>query len=308
MRIASEIQAGLSRRGFARALASAALARLCAAAEAPERCSERQYRADAHILLLGIPLVHRSGVGGGSVVWNESQSPGIARHLEFNGYSLPARAAGVNRLGFIRETVRASESGGVEAEYFGLMTSSPEESADDARKALQSTAKDQVYSTIDGRIAPGRSQTLTAHFTAPASISGENRNELEQRAHLALSSADRPSAAPVAPEDARPFLQALADLLTRPERDEGSFTYSGRPYRLRLARSVDHKATAYFRERRLIPEGAEVIRVTGKVQRKSGGKETEFRVWIQSGVDRPLPLRIEYQAKSYLRLIFEVVT
>jgi hypothetical protein len=251
--------------------------------------------------------VHRSGVGGGSVVWSESESTGIARHLEFNGYSLPARAAGLNRLGFIRETVRASDNGGAEFEYFGLMTSSPEESADEARKALQSTAKEQTYSTIDGRIAPGRSQTLSAHFTAPANISGENRSELEQRARRALNSADKPSATPVAPEDARPFLQALADLLLRPEREEGSFTYSGRAYRLRLSRSVDRKAAAYFRERRLIPDGAEVIRVTGKVQRKSGGKETEFRVWIQAGVDRPLPLRIEYQAKSYLRLIFEVV-
>jgi hypothetical protein len=307
MRIVNEIQAGLSRRGFARALAGAALARLCAGAERPEQCSERQYRADAHVLLLGIPLVHRSGVGGGSVVWTESETSGITRHLEFRGYSLPARAAGVNRLGFIRETVRASDSGAVEAEYFGLMTSSPEESADEARKALQSTAKEQTYSTIDGWIAPGRSQTLTAHFTAPANISGENRSELEQRARRALSSADKPSATPVAPEDARPFLQALADLLLRPERAEGSFTYSGRPYRLQLTRSVDRKATAYFRERRLIAEGAEVIRVSGKVQRKSGGKETEFRLWIQAGADRPLPLRIEYQAKSYLRLVFEVV-
>jgi hypothetical protein len=68
---------------------------------------------------------------------------------------------------------------------------------------------------------------------------------------------------------------------------------------------VDAKATAYFRERRLIAVPAEVVRVTGRLRREPGGKETEFRLWIPSGADRPLPLRIEYQAKSYLRLVFE---
>ena len=50
---------------------------------------------------------------------------------------------------------------------------------------------------------------------------------------------------------------------------------------------------------------AEVVRVTGRLRREAGGKETEFRLWIPSGAERPLPLRIEYQAKSYLRLVFE---
>jgi len=305
MGIVNKASTGLSRRLFARAMAGASLAGFCAVAEG-ERSAERRYRADAHVYLLGIPLLHRSGVGGGSVVWRDAEGGGTARHLEFNGYSLPARAAGLNRVGFIRETARTSESGAPEFDYFGLMTSSPEENADDARKALHSTAKDQTYSAIDGRVASGKTETVVAHFTAPAVVSGEKRNELEQRARRALATGDRLPAAHISPQDSQPFLQALAELLLRPERERGTFTYSGRIYQIRMVRSIDRKATAYFRERRLVGNAADVVRVTGKVQRNTGGKETEFSVWVQAGADRPLPLRIEYQAKNYLRLIFEV--
>jgi hypothetical protein len=97
----------------------------------------------------------------------------------------------------------------------------------------------------------------------------------------------------------------LAGLVMRPDGKEGRYIYAGRPYRLRLTRSVDGKATAYFRERRLIAKSAEVVRFDGRLRREAGGKETEFRLWIPSEAERPLPLRIEYQAKSYLRLVFE---
>ena len=99
----------------------------------------------------------------------------------------------------------------------------------------------------------------------------------------------------------------MARLLIRSDGAEGRYIYSGRPYRIRLARSVDRKATAYFRERRLIGGQAEVIRVSGRLRREAGGKETDFRLWIPGGAERPLPLRIEYQAKSYLRLVFEAI-
>jgi len=45
----------------------------------------------------------------------------------------------------------------------------------------------------------------------------------------------------------------------RPDGNEGRYIYSGRPYRLHLIRSVDAKATACFRERRLIASPAEVL-------------------------------------------------
>src|SRR5580704_2508617 len=64
---------------------------------------DRHYRADAQVLVLGVPLLHRTSVGGGSVQWREwsEANGGSQRLLEFLGFSSPERAAGLNRLGFI---------------------------------------------------------------------------------------------------------------------------------------------------------------------------------------------------------------
>ena len=307
-----------SRRAFGWSLAGAVLGRVCAAAEpdqpgrlvwsaepAPKLSLERRYRADAQVLLFGLTLLRREDVGGGSVLWREYEAGGAARLLEFNGFSTPARAAGLNRLGFIREMARISGSEMPECSYFGLITASPEESAEEARKSLHSGAREQVYTAIEARLAPGETETAIAHFTAPAALSGANREDLVERARRALAAVAEVRTTGSASETGHSFLQELAALVMRPDAKEGRYIYAGRPYRLHLTRSVDGKATAYFRERRLIAKPAEVVRFDGRVRREAGGKETEFRLWIPSQAERPLPLRIEYQAKSYLRLVFE---
>jgi hypothetical protein len=279
----------LSRRALFGTLAGAALAPF--GRTAPASC-ERRYRADAQVLFFGVPLVHRQGVGGASAVWRESDS--TVRTLEFTGYSSPDRAAGLNRMGFLKETARPGE-----CVYFGLMTASPEESAEQARNALRPAQKEQAYTAIDGRISSQAIETAIAHFTAPAAVSGEHSQELVERARQALASAERVASPDLAGVPASSFLQALADLLQRPDGNDGRYIYSGRLYRMRLSRTKDESATAHFRE--------PVIRVAGRVRREAGGKETDFRLWIPEGGARPLPLRIEYQPKSYLRLTFEAV-
>lgn len=268
---------------------------------------ERHYRADAQVMVLGVSLFHREGVGGGSVLWRESSEAGGAalRLLEFNGYSLPARAAGLNRLGFIREMCRVVDAKSVESIYFGLMTASPEESAAQARGALHSTAKEQAYTVIDGRVVPSGSEASVAHFAAPASLSALQRPELIERAQKSLAAESKVSGGPAPHEDAQSFLESLAGLLRRPERRESSYVYSGRVYSLWVDRAVDAKATALFRTRKLVPPDGTVIRVAGRLRRQAGGKETDFRLWVEQAAERPVPLRIEYQAKSYLRLVFE---
>ncbi len=310
----------LSRRAFARTLAGAALGRLCAAAAldrlgrlewdaetGPALTFERHYRADAQVLLFGLTLLHRENVGGGSVLLREFDASNSTRLIEFAGFSTPQRAAGLNRMGYIRELGDApGAAADAECIYFGLMTASPEESAEEARRALHPGAKEQTYTAIEGRTAAGETATSIAHFTAPAALSGANREELAERARRALVSAQEVRTAASVGQTSNSFLQELATLLMRPGQDEeGRYIYSGRPYHMHMARSVDAKATAYFRERRLISSPAEVVRVTGRVRREAGGKTTEFRLWIPTGAERPLPLRIEYQAKSYLNLIFE---
>jgi hypothetical protein len=317
MGLRDKLARAITRREFAGILAGASLASRCSAADRLEWSAEkaggldfqRHYRADAQILLLGIPVLRREGVGGGSVRWREFDSAGPIRLLEFSGFSLPEHAAGLNRLGFIREMSRTNPKEGAECIYFGLMTASPEESAEEARKALHSAAKEQTYTAIEGRIAGGEIETAIAHFLAPAAMNGGHSAELVQRAQQALLSAAQPASATIRADAAlRPFLQTLADLLLRPDGRDDGYTYAGRTYRMQLSRTADAKSTEYFRQRKLIPASAEVMRVSGRLRRESGGKDIDFRVWIPGGGERPLPLRIEYQAKSYLRLIFEAAT
>jgi hypothetical protein len=272
--------------------------------------SQRRYRADAQVLLLGLPLLHRTNVGGGNAVWRESATPedGMLRLLEFTGFSLPERAAGLNRMGFIRELSRFTDKTPSESIYFGLMTSSPEESAEEARKALTAHSAEVAYSVIEGRIAGDAVETAGAHFMAPARWSVENRSELVDRARSALAASSRSAAeGGVHGFGSPPFLQSLAEMLRDPLRDETRYIYNGRVYHMWVSRAPDLKATAYFREHGLSGEDHDVVRMTGRLRREAGGKETSFRLWFEPGSEMPLPLRIEYQAKSYLRLVFEAV-
>lgn len=264
---------------------------------------ERRYRADAQILVLSVPLLHRQGVGGGTVRWVEGAAAdgGTLRLLEFLGYSLPGRAAGLNRLGFIRELSRVSAGKSAESVYFGLMTASGEESAEQARAAIHSTAKEQAYTVIDGRVTPAGSTAAVAHFAAPSALTAEHRPELMERSRKALAAEARESSGPAGSQS---FLQAVAELLGE-DRRQTTYLYSGGVYSLWMTRAADTKATAYFRDRRLIARDRSVVRLSGKLRRQVGGKDIEFRLWVEQGAARPVPLRIEYQAKSYLRLVFE---
>jgi hypothetical protein len=306
----------ITRREWARLTAGAALlaaARTRARATAlswdtPTRSIpgiERKYRVDAQVVLFSVPLLRRFGVGAGTAAWWESsEADGTTRVLDFAAYSLPQRAAGLNRLGFIQERIRLAEAGMVEAIYFGLMTASAEESADEARKALHPTASQVAYTAVDARIQSRSMETATAHFTAPSSLSAVHRAHLEQMARQALAAVPRKSVGFAADtESPPPFLQAMAELLRQPKGGEGRYIYNGRVYRLRLRRAADPKASEHFRARGLA--SGRVMAVTGALQRVSGGKSIDFRLWVEESAAHPVPLRIEYQPKSYLRLAFE---
>lgn len=265
------------------------------------RASSRNYRADAQVVLLSVPVLRRAGVGAGSVTWSENAE---SRLLDFTGYSFPERAAGLNRFGFIRELSRKPAER-AESIYFGLMTASPEESAEEARTALRKQTAEQLYTAIEGRIAPGEVETVTSHFVAPSRLTAAQHDELLSMARHALSAASQKPPEFDAHAATEPtFLQALAGLLQDPSRTYTRYIYNARLYDLWLRRFPDSKAAAYFREKRLIPHEANVTRVEGRLRRQAGGKDTNFQIWMQEGA-RPLPLRIEYQAKPYLRLTFE---
>ena len=107
---------------------------------APSRIQSRTYRADAVILLLGIPIFRRAGVGGGQASLEETgEGAALRRTLFFAAGSDPKRAHGLSRLGWIREVVLGPASTPSEAAYFGVLTSSPEESLEHARISVDAS-------------------------------------------------------------------------------------------------------------------------------------------------------------------------
>jgi hypothetical protein len=144
-----------------------------------------------------------------------------------------------------------------------------------------------------------------AHFIGPTRISSEQRGELVTMGRRALSAVPvQPAGFTMAPFTP-PFLNALADALVGPLQLESRYVYAGRLYRPRLHKTADPKATEYFLKQKLIAPGAKVVRASGTVRREAGGKDSQFGIWVEEGNRRPIPLRIEYQPKSYLRLTFE---
>jgi hypothetical protein len=257
-------------------------------------------------VLLSVPVFHRKGVGDGAALWSDSVSPDGAteRFLEFTGRSAPEHAAGLNRFGFIQELTRGAGREQMESHYFGLMTSSPEESAAEARKMLHSEAKEAWFSAIEGHSADGLMETASARFLAPTRTSEGDRSQLIERAREALSGAamrkqDAPAGHP------QPFLHVLADILGGNGPSHTRYVYNGRVYQLRVEKAPDAKAARAFRDLGLIGPTAAVARVSGTLWRDEGGAATEFRLWVEEDVPHPLPLRIEYQPKTYLRLAFE---
>ena len=50
-----------------------------------------------------------------------------------------------------------------------------------------------------------------------------------------------------------------------------------------------------------------LLLVRGKIRNLRTSHETLFRLWLEDGSDSVVPVRIEYQARSFLRLTFEAV-
>ena len=229
------------------------------------------------------------------------------RLLDFAGRSAPEGAAGLNRFGFIQELSRNPDGANVESMYFGLMTSSPEESAAEARKALHSNARDSFYSAIEGHIAAGFIDTTNARFVAPAKTSPMDPDALIQRARQASLDRTKKRVEVAVHRRCAPAISARPGRLAEPA------GFVGNPVciqRLLLPAAGGKiggsgRLRTSFARTKSIPPRAEVTRVSLSVMPEEGGSPSEFRLWIEKGMPHPLPLRIEYQPKSYLRLTFE---
>lgn len=85
---------------------------------------------------------------------------------------------------------------------------------------------------------------------------------------------------------------------------EERLIFNGRYFVLRTEKQPDAAVGAEFAARDMVRSADRVVRLTGTLHPKSGGNRTKFHVWFENGPEESLPLRFDYQAKSFLCLSF----
>jgi hypothetical protein len=270
------------------------------AAAAPSRITSRTYRADAVILFLGISIYRRAGVGGGHASLEETgEGASLRRTLFFAGGSDPKRAHGLSRLGWMREVVLGPASTPSAVDYFGVLTSSPEESLEHARQSVATPASGRsLFSAVNGRNTTGHSRSAVTHFEYSAGAIWSDRGLIEQAQSTFHADVDwRETSWPTWPNQPPPtFLFQMATLLMqRTRRAVGRYVYNEQEFLLEL----DAPESGRDRER-LLP-------VRGKIRNLRTGHDSLFRLWLGEAADSIVPVRIEFQPRSFLRLTFEAL-
>jgi hypothetical protein len=274
--------------------------------------SQRYFRADAVIMLFSIPIFSKAGVGSGfAFVEDLEGSSSRTRRLGFGAGSWPDQAAGLNRLGYIHETVVESSGNLAEAKYFGFMSTSQEERLEEARAALNQKQQEALFSAVRGETGRG---TYSARFTRFLSRDAVNWRFWRKVADAAEKSLDgeclsrrEEYGASGNPETVIPTL--LYSLLRVRETGfspvKTTFIYGGVQRSLETNSAPDAKMGEKLRERGIVTNAKSVVHMTGLIRNLKIGTKTRFSVWWDRDSTSALPVRIELEPKSYLRLAFE---
>ncbi|MGD0619993.1 MAG: hypothetical protein ABSB67_20305, partial [Bryobacteraceae bacterium] len=294
-------------RAYARPVAPGLCALLMAGvlpAAAPagaEIVAERTYRADANVVLFGITVFSRSDVGGGfaRLVETSSGSNGTVRLLFVSG-SQPDRAHGLNRMGYMEESVAETNARPSHADYFEFMTANGEENLADARKALHGPSDGDVpFVAARGEIDGANARHTVGHVALPASCRWTNAQQLLD---VVKEDLNGPGESPGT------FLYTVLSMERSAARtNDATFVHNGKLFRLHAVKRVDEKMGAQFVDDRLISSSRDAVELAGLIRNATTGTETTFRVWFDRTSPNLLPLRFEFQPKSYLRLTFEAL-
>lgn len=295
------------------------------------RGQQATYRVDARVLLpLGftsMELWNEEGVGTAVASFRDcaSESGDVVRAFELFAASEPERAHGFDRRGFFREALRVTPSGIAWTAYFGAMTSWPEKTLSDAKKAANGP-QPHTYEAIDGISSPLDSRAALFQLSTEGKLHDPEElwcalrpqlSSLKARSNLVLAGT------PAKPLPALAFLGALQTSLRSAAVHRGKplpaaatrvrFTHNGIVRQLELSSMSPDAA----RGRRAVASG--VARNAGDVFElryrilNPGFEDGEFRLWVELPatvqedlLSPPLaPLGWELQLRSYLKLVFQ---
>jgi hypothetical protein len=246
--------------------------------------AQRRYRVDAVVLLCGVPLFSRKNVGSGYASVETATGAGSPVALQFAAGSLRSRA-GVNRFGVLREAVAEDPGDALRFSFAGLITQSPEQDLEQARRSLLGGPADGLTAAIAaGESKNGVISSSTGFLRIP---SDSNWTEVAANLPGLLQSSVLPTAIQTAAGPLAPFLYLMRAAALAP----------GALYR----RPFLHCGKRYVLETRRSPSRSSDIR--GQIHDHEGVKCAEFRAAYSDGSG--IPCRIEYRPKSFLRLVLE---
>ena len=269
---------------------------------------QRNYKASAYVTVLGIPVFSRSGVGYGWAVERQSPVTGSVE-LEFLGASIPERAHGLNRFGYIQESVEEKNHAAVRANYFGVMTASQEESINDAKAALNAQHGGGVpYVAASARLENRHADCSVRHLVLPETRPSATEDLMRVVKAAFETGPTHPTDLDRTVSTAAPqtFLYCLRRaMLSNDSNSRYDFLYNGKALTLITTNRRDEKVEAEMQRQHLMSPGAPILRLAGSVENQTTHERTQFTVWFQKDSANILPLRFEFKPKSYLKLVFD---
>ncbi|MCS7023836.1 MAG: hypothetical protein NZV14_03460 [Bryobacteraceae bacterium] len=297
----------LSRRNFL--LLAPAVFRNQATSLPSRWMQDHHYEAHAVVLLLGVPLLRRRGVGGAWLRMQGNQN--LASQLlsfQFAAGSIPSKAAGLNRLGYLEEEVRLDASGRRRANYFGVMTASQEETFEQARQAVRQTgASEKTFVAMRGEIDQSVVRNCTTVLTFDHCPGWPHVDQLAGQCRQSLANLQLSETGAHSPLT---FLHALYEAMRSGGEQKQRFCHSGKPYVLHTRARKDPKSGSDFLERGLVEREDDVWNLEGQIHKGHpagrGAPSSTFQIWYAHQAPAVKPLRFTLKPKSFLKLSFEL--
>lgn len=272
----------------------------------------RRYQASAYITFFSVNIFSRTGVGFASVKSDEEVFPDRRDiSLQFLSGSIPERAHGLNRFGFIQESVTERAHVFAEAGYFGLITANGEDSLSQAKAALNSKSQTTPFVAAQAIIDIQSARYSIRHLALSSAYRGADAEQLLDQVHAAFNRPEEGQSEHsqlLNGSSMGTFLYSVRQAMLSPANEiQTRFIYNGKTFSMLSEKRVDEKVGRELQIAGLIEHAASAIQLNGSIRNEKTNEVTSFRLWFDNSSADVLPLRFEFRAKSYLRLVFQAL-
>ena len=291
------------------------------------------YRVDATVrlplLIAAIPIVSRANVGVTSFTARDittDRRTGV-RAYELFAASFPERARGLNRLGFLRESLVVDRTGIVETAQFGVISSEREDTMRKVDRVLDNDADELPYSVVDSLITTdvADSRVLQLLMAGQWETAGALYDQVRP-----YWDGDDPTYTRHLPNDDRSgyetplaflgglmaSLQAVANAVAAgedPRRTERyqPYVHNSNPLRFEVRKVArDEDRAEEYAQTGWLEDPSALRRIEYRLRDARGKEVDRFKLWVELRPSSPgdrfppphLPVAYEYEPGSYLRL------